>query len=686
MNLSQACPLTSRLSVFAATAVLVVGAGLPAEAPRAAVRNAEDLLIVDCLLPGQIRSLGRVATYMSARRPISTTQADCQIRGGEYVSYDRANYQTALKVWLDQAMAGSAEAQNNVGEIYSKGLGTAPDYGMAFQWFKKAADQGYNRAKINLGYLYEQGLGVPQDTAAALNLYREAAGITDELMYSSVVEVQLKAKDVQIGTLQGQVESEQAKSAALGEQVKQLQQQLADRRHALQESQRQLEDTKAKLAQAQQSDDRDLTRLLENQVLAQQQTIAGQKTELASLEMRAGSSSGTMMAGAPVTLEILDPTFVATRGRGNTAVVGGAGKQKLVGRVSVAKAIKSITVNGAPAAVADNGTFSADVNVAAGGTPVQVAAVDNNGGTANINFTMIPQSGSGAIAAGGVSATPSGVLPGDVKLGRFFAVVIGNNNYRDAGFPALKTAASDATAVSNLLSDRYGYQTTLLLNSSRLEMLSALNDMREKLGPQDNLLIYYAGHGEIGGNDQQGYWIPSDATAGNDKTWISNSAISDILNAMKARHVLVVADSCYSGAMTRAAAPTFNAGSMPADKWAPWVKNMVNGRSRTALTSGGVQPVPDVGSGNHSFFARAFLNALESNKKLLEAQRVFRQVSTSLALNTSNSALPQLPQYAPIRFAGHESGEFFFLPKGGVADISNGFGADRLVAAGPGRL
>jgi len=208
--------------------------------------------------------------------------------------------------------------------------------------------------------------------------------------------------------------------------------------------------------------------------------------------------------------------------------------------------------------------------------------------------------------------------------------------------------------------------------------------MREKLGPQDNLLIYYAGHGEISADRQTGYWIPSDAVAGNNKTWISNAAISDILNAMQARHVLVVADSCYSGAMTRAASPTFNAASMPADKWAPWVKTMVNGRSRTALTSGGVEPVPDVGAGNHSFFARAFLNALTDNKKLMEAQRVFRQVSTSLALSTS--ALPQSPQYAPIRFAGHESGEFFFEPKGGVALISDGFDRNRLVAAVPGRL
>lgn len=204
MSSSNRCPVSSRFSVLA-SALVVVLAGLPAQAPRAAVKNAEDLLIVDCLLPGQVRSLGRQATYLTARRPIRTTQADCQIRGGEYVSEDRANYQTALKVWMDQAMAGSAEAQNNVGEIYSKGLGTAPDYGMAFQWFKKAADQGYGRAKINLGYLYEQGLGVPRDQAAALNLYREASGIQDELLYASVVQVQISARDEQITGLQQQV-------------------------------------------------------------------------------------------------------------------------------------------------------------------------------------------------------------------------------------------------------------------------------------------------------------------------------------------------------------------------------------------------------------------------------------------------------------------------------------------------
>lgn len=660
MIVRRECPVRSRIFVGVSSCVFAFAVGSVPTPVQAVVRNAEDLLIVDCLLPGQIRKLGRQATYLSARRPVRTTQADCEIRGGEYVSYDRANYQTALKVWLEGAMGGSAEAQNNVGEIYSKGLGTSPDYGMAFQWFRKAADQGYGRAKINLGYLYEQGLGVPQDQAMALNLYREASGIQDELLYASVVQVQIKAKDEQITGLQQQVQEGEAESAELRQQVEKLQRELQQRRSALQAAQSELASTQQKLAQARQQQDDDLTKLLENQLLSQEEQINSQRTQLASLEQQAGSAGG-MYAAAPM-LEILDPVFVATRGRNTAVYRGGPGKRQVVGRVTAPQLVRQITVNGQPAPLNANGGFSAQVDVPAGGAQVQIAAVDQKGGRAELAFTLLPQAASSAAPDTAPAAT--GNLPRDVKLGRYYAVVIGNNSYRDSNYAALKSAANDANAVADMLRSRYGYQTSLVLNGSRLEILTALNEMREKLKPEDNLLIYYAGHGEVD-SAGQGYWVPSDGAAGANKTWISNAAISDILNTIAAKHVLVVADSCYSGTMTRASAPTFDASSMPADKWATWVKTMANGRSRTALTSGGVMPVPDTGSGRHSYFARAFLNVLQDNNRLLEAQRLFREVSTSLALGSINSPVPQVPEYSPIRYAGHESGEFFFMPKAG---------------------
>ena len=140
-------------------------------------QNADRLMVVDCLLPAQVHQLGTSMTYLAPRRAIKTTGSTCAIRGGEYVAYDRANYASALKVWLPAAQGGDKVAQTYVGEIYEKGLGTAPDYASAASWYQKAADQGYSRALINLGFLYEKGLGVPKDQAMALKLYRKAAGI-----------------------------------------------------------------------------------------------------------------------------------------------------------------------------------------------------------------------------------------------------------------------------------------------------------------------------------------------------------------------------------------------------------------------------------------------------------------------------------------------------------------------------
>jgi hypothetical protein len=114
------------LSACVATAPTVDEQSAPV--PQA---DANKLLVVDCLLPGQIRKLGQAMTYLSARRPIKTTAGDCEIRGGEYVAYDRANYATALKVWLPPAQEGDPAAQTYVGEIYEKGLGLTPSSGTA---------------------------------------------------------------------------------------------------------------------------------------------------------------------------------------------------------------------------------------------------------------------------------------------------------------------------------------------------------------------------------------------------------------------------------------------------------------------------------------------------------------------------------------------------------------------------
>ena len=218
-------------ALFAATlAALVASCTAPSRQDQAAATKGmvtrQDLEVVDCLLPGQVRQLGST-TYLTQRRPVRTTTSDCRIRGGEYVAFDRANLKTALNVWLAAAEAGDAEAQNNVGELYERGLGMEPNYEAALIWYQKSADQGNSRALFNLGTLYEQGLGVPADKLKALNLYRQSWGLPeDSLMYQSAAQQEQQALRAE---LEKQLAEKDSQLSLLQKQLKQLQDQLTKR-------------------------------------------------------------------------------------------------------------------------------------------------------------------------------------------------------------------------------------------------------------------------------------------------------------------------------------------------------------------------------------------------------------------------------------------------------------------------
>lgn len=171
------------------SASLPTGASGPADAPGAAgvvIAQIEDLTVVDCLLPGRLRKMGQTITWVGRPRAVKQTVSDCEILGGQYVLFDRTNYDTALAVWRVAADQGDPTAQTYVGEIFERGLGRAPDYGAAAQWYRKAATQGFPRAQFRLGALYEKGLGVQRDPVEALEWYRRAAGLTrDKVVYLS---------------------------------------------------------------------------------------------------------------------------------------------------------------------------------------------------------------------------------------------------------------------------------------------------------------------------------------------------------------------------------------------------------------------------------------------------------------------------------------------------------------------
>jgi peptidoglycan hydrolase-like protein with peptidoglycan-binding domain len=233
-----------------------------------------------------------------------------------------------------------------------------------------------------------------------------------------------------------------------------------------------------------------------------------------------------------------------------------------------------------------------------------------------------------------------------LDYGTYHALVIGNDTYRS--LPRLNTAVGDAEAVAKILERNYRFNVRLLTNATEEDIIGALTDMRRSLGWNDNLLIYYAGHGWYDRDAEQGYWLPVDASEDNQAHWISNADVTNGLKALKAKHILVVADSCYSGTLARSANISL--------RGIDYIERIVKKKARTVLTSGGLEPVLDAGGQGHSVFARAFLSALEENDGVIDGQEVFRRLRDPVVANA-----PQTPEYGEIRGAGHDGGDFIFV-------------------------
>jgi hypothetical protein len=643
----------------------------------------EGFMIVDCLLPGQIRQLGGQVTYVTVRRAVKTSASDCEIRGGEYVAFDRANYATALKVWLPLAERGDQAAQTYVGEIFEKGLGVQPDYAVAATWYRRAAERGYARAALNLGNLYERGLGVSRDPVQALSWYRRAGGakevtfeITPAAATTTAEVAQLRAE---VGGLRRDLEARDKELARTQGELSSARQALDGRRGEVEAERRRVEQLRRELDETRRRETDAGARAsrvaeLERTIAEHEAAAAAKNREMETLRASVVRLEGdtrdqrerlerlrqqTAVTGAAPVIQILQPELRTMRdGKGVRASVT-TDRPLVVGRVVSETELVTFTVNDRAEKLLANNVFRTEVALARPEEPIRLAAVDRQGRRGSVEFVIArvapaPTPGPGPESSVGLPRA------GAVSFGKYHALVIGNNDYKQ--MRALKTAVADAREVARVLELDYGFQVRLLVNASRYEILAALNDMREKLTEKDNLLIYYAGHGELDERNQRGYWLPVDAEPNSTANWISNIAITDVLNSMTVQQLLVVADSCYSGTLTRSSVGRLEGGLSEGER-TRLLSVMAKQRSRMVLTSGGVEPVLDSAGGVHSAFAQAFLGVLRSNVGLLPGQELFGHLRLRVASVADRVQMRQVPEYAPIKFAGHESGDFVFVRK-----------------------
>ena len=244
----------------------------------------------------------------------------------------------------------------------------------------------------------------------------------------------------------------------------------------------------------------------------------------------------------------------------------------------------------------------------------------------------------------------------EMVIGKYYALIIGVDNYKGTWTP-LNNAVNDAKAVENVLRGNYRFDYFRNLYNEKATRANIIREMEwlvANVKPQDNLFIYYSGHGEYKQELNKGYWVPVDATTSSTSQYISNSDIQTFLGGIKSKHTLLISDACFSGDIFRG-----NTVSVPFEESEKYYKEVHALASRQALTSGGIEPVMDGGSNGHSVFAYYLLKVLkENNRKYFDAGQLYNKIKIPVINNSD-----QTPKIAPVKKTGDEGGQFIFIRK-----------------------
>ena len=302
------------------------------------------------------------------------------------------------------------------------------------------------------------------------------------------------------------------------------------------------------------------------------------------------------------------------------------------------------------------------------------------GGT-GLGETLWAGEGDRAFSVAPVSPAPdTASAPVEVEIkGTYRALLIGIDDYSKTPFNNLESAEKDVKAVQKVLKEKYGFQdrnVKLLLNknASRNGIINAFGKIRDDAKKEDSVFIYYAGHGDYkddGDDDDKrknkerrgsGWWVPSDAGRNPDGTrnegsYVSNSDIRDYMAKIKARHVYLVADACFSGSLL-----TDNYQRDASTKY--YYADAYKKPSRRVLTSGDIETVDDGRKKRHSVFVKSLLQVLTDNRaRYLVPDKIYEDVRQLV-----KSKSGQNPRSGTVRVLDNtgtadEGGQFVFRLK-----------------------
>jgi hypothetical protein len=309
--------------------------------------------------------------------------------------------------------------------------------------------------------------------------------------------------------------------------------------------------------------------------------------------------------------------------------------------------IEVMAINGQESHYSEDGQFMARVALDEGENIIAIEAKNCAGWTRDyVIFNLISQEPDAADVADSTLFAETNTLK---EQGKNFAVIIGVSKYLDPVMPDLFYPIFDARKVVDVITSFYTFDkknVLLLENPTKGKIIKVLDSLDHVITTKDNLLIFYAGHGNWDERNSMGYWLPSDAAARMLDNWLMNSIITAYVSQSMARHTLVIADACFGGSIFRTRA------IQPEEEKS--LSEMYLKTSKKAMTSGDLTEVPD-----ESVFVKTFIEQLSANKEnYLSTEKLFFSIKPDIV-----KEVDLIPQFGTIKNAGDQGGDFIFFKK-----------------------
>jgi hypothetical protein len=308
----------------------------------------------------------------------------------------------------------------------------------------------------------------------------------------------------------------------------------------------------------------------------------------------------------------------------------------ILGKITDDKSgINRIFINRQKFELTADGLFMQMIPLVKGENKITIVAVDNEDNYSERNLIVEFR------AESNQANTPFNIS------GKYYALLIGINEYEDPNLTNLDYPVKDAENLNDVLSSYYLFDEDniiLLRNARRADINNALDILARRVTPDDNLLIFYAGHGWWDQKADIGYWLPKDAKREYKADWFRNSTLCDYIREINSKHTLLITDACFGGSIFK----TRNI-SMEASKA---IQMLYDLPSRKAMTSGTLTEVPD-----RSCFVKYLIERLEENKeKCISSEQLFASFRIAVINNSD-----VIPQYGEIKNVGDEGGDFIFI-------------------------